>query len=122
VNAPVVVQVPITNGKPDLQLPADVELVRDGSFVHVSFGDGARAMTLRILGTPAGQDPVLCGVMTPTMANALVQLGAKVMRLRDAWLVPAMKTWLLGHGVTEVNGAPVPPHGLAGEALLPDGP
>ncbi|MDQ3153617.1 MAG: hypothetical protein M3R63_18525 [Actinomycetota bacterium] len=114
----VLLQVPLVDGKPQLDLPAGIETVRDGRHVHVSWGDD-RVLTLVHLGTPAG-GPVFVGMMTARVAQALQHLGAKVMRLRDAWLVPATRTWLLGRGVAEINGAPVPPHVIAGGGGGPD--
>lgn len=108
----VVIQIPLVDGKPDLQLPAGVEVVHEGYIAHVSWGD--QALTLRYLGSPAS-GPVFVGMMTAGVALKLAHLGAKVRRLRDVWGTPALRTWLLAHGVDEdESGAPVPPHVIAG--------
>lgn len=115
----VLIQVPLVNGKPDLGLPNSVDVVREGRTAHVSWGDD-RVLTLRFLGTsPNG--PVFCGMMSPRVAVALAHLGAGVMRLKDAWLNPTLKTWLLANGVTDVGGFPRPPHVMAGDSTYPDG-
>ncbi len=114
----VLLQVPLVDGKPQLDLPPGVEVVSDGRHHHVSWGDD-RALTLVHLGTPAG-GPVFVGMMTPRTAQALAHLGATVQRLRTAWLTPSTRTWLMSRGVTEDGGAPVMPHVIAGSGGGPD--
>jgi hypothetical protein len=116
----VVVQITVTNGVPDLNLPASVQVVREGAVFHVSWGDD-RAMSIRLLGiAPNGTDRVFVGMMTPRVAQALAGLGAAVARLRDVWATPARRTWLLANGVSELAGVPLIPHTVAGQAGGPD--
>jgi hypothetical protein len=121
----VVLQVPFTtNGAgqqvPDLGLTApqlaQLEVVREDRVIHVFFHDD-RAAVLKLLGTPAGQDPVFCGVMDPRVATFLAGLGtAKLDRLRTVWANrPTVKTWLLANGVSQDGGGrPIIPHVIAG--------
>lgn len=117
----VVVQVPVVNGAPDLQLPASVAIVREGNYFHVTWGDD-RALSLRFLGVhPNGTDRVYVGMMSARVAQALAGLGAGVARLRDAWLTPARRTWLLANGCSETaGGVPIIPHVISGETAGPD--
>lgn len=118
----VLIQIPMTNGKPDLQLPPSVDVVREAGtpFVHVTWGDD-RCMTLQWLGNPAGGDPVFVGVMRPRVALALAHLGARVRRLYTAWQNATIRAWLEGKGiVADENGFPIPPHVIAGDAVVGD--
>lgn len=108
----VLIQVPLVDGKPDLALPDGVEVVREGRYAHVSWGE--HALSLMYIGKPSGQASVFVGMMSAGVAIRLAHLGAKVKRLRDAWLAPAVRTWLMARGVAEVDGLPVPPHVIAG--------
>jgi len=111
----VVVQITVTNGVPDLNLPASVSVIREGAVFHIAWGDD-RAMSIRLLGIhPNGTDRVFVGMMAPRVAQALAALGAGVVRLRDAWGTPARRTWLMANGVAEVGGVPICPHVVAGE-------
>ena len=108
----VLIQVPLVDGRPALDLPDGVEVVREGRYAHISWGE--HALTLMYVGKPSEQAPVFVGMMSAGVAARLAHLGAKVKRLRDAWLTPAVRTWLLARGVAEVDGQPVPPHVIAG--------
>lgn len=116
----VVLQVAIVNGKPDLGLTpqqlAQIDVVNEGGITHVSFRDD-RAAVLKRLGTPAGQDPVWCGMMDVRMAQFLAGLGsAKLERLRVVWATrPTVKAWLLANGVSQDGVNPIVPHVIAGE-------
>lgn len=115
----VVVQVPLVDGKPALQLPAGVEVVREGRYAHISWGVGG-ALSLVHLGTP-GSGPVFCGQMTERAARRLDHLGATVRPL--AWFetnAPTQRDWLIANGVREVGGRLYPPHVIAGAAVAPD--
>ena len=113
-----VIQVPLVNGKPDLQLPARAIYKEKGTpFVHLSWTDGDGDVhygTARRLGT-VGSDRVYLCVGTRKILKGLQHLGSKVTLLKDAWQVPARRTWLMNRGVTELNGNPVPPHGFSGD-------
>ena len=113
-----VIRVPFTDGRPDMQLPAAVQHRREGRVHHFEWGDG-RSMHLLHLGAISG-DQVLCGPVPPAVVAALTHLGARVERLPIAWLTPARRTWLLGAGVAEVGGFPVPPLVISGEAAIGD--
>lgn len=112
----VLIQVPIVVGRPQLDLPEGVEIVREGRYFHISWGDG-QALSLFHIGTPAS-GPVLIGQMTKGVAARLVHLGAKVMRLRDAWANPTLKTWLMARGVVEQDGKPRTTHVIAGSSQV----
>lgn len=115
----IVVQVPLVDGKPGLQLPGGVEVVREGAIAHVTWGNG-RALSLKFLGNP-GSGPVFCGQMTKLAARVLDHLGANVRQL--SWFetnAPTLKAWLLTRGVTEIAGKLLPPHVIAGAAVGPD--
>jgi len=111
----VIVQVALVDGKPRLELPDDVQVVRDGRYFHISWGD--QVMTLLHIGTPAS-GPILIGQMTKGVAAKLAHLGARVIRLRDAWSNLLLRTWLKVQGVTEDNGRLRTPHVIAGGSQI----
>lgn len=107
-----VAQISIVGGKPDLQLPAGVEIVKEGPGLYHASWQG-HTLALKKLGT-ISDDVVFAGVGTPQVLTALSHLGAKVVLLRTAWQNPTRKQWLLDHGVRELNNQPIAPHTFCG--------
>jgi hypothetical protein len=107
----VVVQVPMSGGVPQLNLPAG-SVTREGRIVHLDW-NGYYA-TLRYLGM-AGGNSVWVGSGSREIFTGLAHLGAGVKRLKDA--TSAEKTWLKNHTVQEHgDGTLLCPHVYLGDS------
>ena len=96
----IVLQVPLVNGKPDVDMPASVSVEKQGDVVVISHEASGEAATFKFLGTANGE-AILAGMASKNVAQWLSRQGITVTRIRDA--TAGQKTWLAARGVTKEN-------------------
>jgi hypothetical protein len=103
------------DGKPDLGLGDQAEIVVEGAFFHVyRVGHRGCALSMRWLGSQ-GDDEWFSCFGTRKALRRLAHIASKVERLSEAWMTPAKRDWLMEHGVEEKDGKPIAPHTLSGD-------